>query len=162
MGPAQAGVLGGNLVGKTKDYMYLVLVGAIGTVSMVLSLITLYSINKARNGSIIVVQKLLGQPTFNAFLLIMCTALIAGAIGVFLTMALARVFSRLITKINYAALCVSIMLFVAALVFYFTGFIGIFILCISTSIGIIPNVVNVGRNHAMGVLLLPVILYFLL
>lgn len=162
MGPAQAAILGGSLVGKTKDYMYLVLVGAIGTVSMLLSLITLYTINKARNGSIIVVQKLLGQVNFDLFLLIMCIALVAGSIGVILTMFFARIFTNLITKVNYAFLCISIIVFVSSLVFYFTGFLGILILTTSTAIGIIPGIVNIGRNHGMGCLLIPVILYFLL
>jgi len=162
MGPAQAAILGGSLTGKTKDYMYLVLVGAIGTVSMVLSLITLYTINKARNGSIIVVQKLLGAINLNMFILLMIISLIAGAIGVFLTMMFVRIFTRIITKLNYVLLCIFIIMFVSSLVFYFTGWIGILVLATSTAIGIIPGIVNVGRNHAMGALLLPVIMYFIL
>lgn len=162
MGPAQAAILGSTLVGKTKEYMYIVLIGAIGTVSMVFSLITLYTIDKARNGSILVVQKLIGQIDFSMFLLIMTIALIAGAIGVFLTMFFARIFSKVISKVNYAILCISIIAFVTGLVFYFTGFLGLFVLCLASAIGIIPGLVNVGRNHAMGCLLLPVILYFVL
>ncbi len=162
MGPAQAAILGSGLIGKTKEYMYIVLIGAIGTVSMMLSLITLYTINKARNGSIIVVQKLLGQIDFNMFLLIMTISLIAGSIGVFLTMFFTRIFSKIITKVNYSGLCILIIMFVSALVFYFTGWIGILVMMTSTAIGIIPGIVNVGRNHGMGALLLPVILYFLL
>lgn len=162
MGPAQAAILGSTLVGKTREYMYIVLIGAIGTVSMVFSLITLYTIDKARNGSILVVQKLIGQIDFSMFLLIMTIALIAGAIGVFLTMFFARIFSKVISKVNYAILCISIIIFVSALVFYFTGFLGLFVLCLASAIGIIPGLVNVGRNHAMGCLLLPVILYFVL
>ncbi len=162
MGPAQAAILGSGLVGKTREYMYIVLIGAIGTVSMMLSLITLYTIDKARNGSIIVVQKLLGQIDFGIFSFIMAISLIAGAIGVFLTMFFTRIFSRVITKVNYSGLCVLIIIFVSALVFYFTGLIGMLILMTSTAIGIVPGIVNVGRNHGMGALLLPVILYFLL
>lgn len=162
MGPAQAAILGGNMVGKIKEHMYLVLVGAIGTVSMALSLITLYTINKARNGSIIVVQKLLGGIDLNMFLLLICIALIAGAIGVFLTMGFARIFSRFIMKVNYTFLVSFIIIFISILAFYFTGPVGMLVLATSTAIGIVPGVVNVGRNHGMGCLLLPVILYFLL
>ncbi|HIH39770.1 TPA: hypothetical protein HA219_03555 [Candidatus Woesearchaeota archaeon] len=162
MGPAQAAILGSGLVGKTREYMYIVLIGAIGTVSMMLSLITLYTIDKARNGSIVVVQKLLGQINLSMFSLIMAVSLIAGAIGVFLTMFFTRIFSKIITKVNYSGLCILIILFVASLVFYFTGWIGILVMMTSTAIGIVPGIVNVGRNHGMGALLLPVILYFLL
>ena len=162
MGPAQAAILGNGLVGKIKDHMYLVLVGAIGTVSMALSLITLYTINKARNGSIIVVQKILGQIDLNIFLLIMAVSLIAGAIGVFLTMFFARIFTKLITKVNYSFLCFSIILLVSFLVLYMTGFLGILVLMTATAIGIMPGIVGIGRNHAMGALLLPIILYLIL
>lgn len=162
LGPAQAAILGGSLVGKIKDYMYIVLVGAIGTVSMLLSMITLYTINKARNGSIIVVQKMLGVVDFKLFLILMFVSLIAGCLGVFLTMMFARVFSKIITKINYALLCSLIIAFVTCLVFTFSSWLGLLVLVTSTAIGLIPGPLQIGRNHAMGCLLLPVILYFLL
>src|SRR3989338_2936350 len=57
LGPAQAAVISGQFFKRTDTYSYLVLVGGINTVSMVLSLITLFTIDKARNGSIIVVQR---------------------------------------------------------------------------------------------------------
>jgi putative membrane protein len=51
---------------------------------------------------------------------------------------------------------------VTVLVLIFSGFLGLFVLIVSTSIGLIPNLAGVGKNNAMGCLLLPVILYFLL
>ena len=59
-------------------------------------------------------------------------------------------------------LSIIIIAFITVLVFYFSSFTGFFILLIATMIGIIPNVTNVKRNHLMGSLLLPVILFFLL
>ena len=59
LGPAQAAVLAGQIVGRIDSFCYLILVGGINTVSMILSLITLFSIQKARNGSRIVVQQLI-------------------------------------------------------------------------------------------------------
>ncbi|MBI2136275.1 hypothetical protein HYU06_04330, partial [Candidatus Woesearchaeota archaeon] len=44
----------------------------------------------------------------------------------------------------------------------FSGWKGLLIMIISAALGIIPVSVNVGRNHAMGCLLLPVTLFFLL
>lgn len=162
MGPAQAAILGGSLVGKIKDYLYIVLVGAIGTVSMMLSLITLFTINKARNGSIVVVQELLQTVDWQMFLLLMFVALLAGCVGVFLTMFFARIFSSIITKVNYAGFCILIIAFVSCLVFYFTSWIGIIVLFTSTALGMLPEYLGVGKNHAMGCLLLPVIFYFML
>ncbi|MBI2545767.1 tripartite tricarboxylate transporter permease [Candidatus Woesearchaeota archaeon] len=161
LGPAQAAILGSQLVGKITDYLYLVLVGGINTVSMVLALITMYTIEKARNGSIIVVQQLIGKVDVNVLIVFLAVALVAGGIATYLTLEVSKVFSRIMNYINYRVLSLSIIAFILSLVLYFSGFIGFFILLVSTAIGLIPGYVNIGRNHAMGVLLLPVIVYFL-
>jgi putative membrane protein len=77
-------------------------------------------------------------------------------------MRFARLFTKLIAKVNYRYLSIGIICLIVSLVFYFTSFLGLFILSISTSIGLIAPLRKVGRNNAMGCLLLPVILYFLL
>ncbi len=48
------------------------------------------------------------------------------------------------------------------MVIYFSGIIGLLILVTSTAIGIIPALIGVKRSNAMGCLLLPVILFFVL
>jgi len=162
MGPAQAAILGSQLTGNIGNYGFIILVGAIGTVSMLMSLITLVSIEKARNGAIVVLQQILGGFGVKELTAMIAVALIAAAIATFISLKIAKVFSKLITKVNYNLLCISIITFVSLLVLYFTGLIGILILSTATAIGLIPGIWNVGRNHAMGCLLLPVILYFIL
>ena len=54
------------------------------------------------------------------------------------------------------------LLLIVVLSFVLTGVTGFFILLISTSIGMLPALKGVGRNHAMGCLILPVILFFML
>src|SRR3989338_3603903 len=53
LGPAQAAVISGQFFKRTDTNSYLILVGGINTVSMILSLITLFPIKKAKNGSIV-------------------------------------------------------------------------------------------------------------
>ncbi len=162
LGPAQAAILGSQLVGKINDYIYLILVGGINTVSMILALITMFTIEKARNGSIIVVQQLIGEIDINILIVFLSIALIAGGIATLLTLEVSKIFSKVMNYINYRILSLSIITFIATLVFYFSGFIGFFILIISTAIGLLPAYTGIARHHAMGVLLLPVILYFLI
>ena len=162
MGPAQAAILGSQITGKLGVYGFIILVGGIGTVSMLMSLVTLFSINKARNGAIIVVQEIVGKFGVNELIAMMAVSLIAAAIATLLSLYFAKVFSKLINKVNYKVLCISIIIFVTLLVFFFTSWIGLLVLATATAIGLIPNVLNIGRNHAMGCLLLPVILYFIL
>ena len=129
---------------------------------MLLSLITLYTINKARNGSIVVVQNIMQTITFDSFILLMIVALLAGCFGVFLAMLFARIFGVLVSKVNYAGLCILVIAFVAGLVIYSTGLLGFLVLITAAAIGMLPELFDIPKSHAMGCLLLPVILYFLL
>jgi len=129
---------------------------------MILSLITLFSIEKARNGSIIVVQQLLQNIDVNMLVLFLCVALIAGGIATFLTLYISKVFSSIMNKLNYSMVSILIIIFVAAMVLYFSGFVGFLILIIATSIGLIPNIVDVSRSNSMACLLIPIILVNLL
>lgn len=158
LGPAQAAVLGTQIVGKIDVFSYLILVGGINTVSMILSLITLFTIEKARNGSIIVVQQLLQNIDANLLILFFAIALLAGGIATFLTLYVSRIFSSIMNKLNYSILSIAIISFVAMMVLYFSGFIGFLILIAATAIGIVPNIVDVSRSNSMACLLVPIIL----
>ncbi len=162
LGPAQAAVVSGQIVGEIDIFSYLVMIGGINTVSMTLSLITLFTIEKARNGSIIVVQQLLQRIDLNLLILFLCVALIAGGIATFLTLYVSKIFSSIMNKLNYSLLSILIIAFIALMVFYFSGFIGLLILAIATAIGLIPNIVEVSRSNSMACLLVPIILLNLL
>ena len=158
LGPAQAAVVAGQISGKLDAFCYLILVGGINTVSMILSLVTLFTIEKARNGSIIVVQQLLQSIDINILILFLAVALIAGSIATFLTLYVSKVFSTIMNKVNYRLLSIFIILFVASLVIYFSGLIGLLILFVATCIGLIPNIAEVSRSNSMACLLMPIIL----
>ena len=162
MGPAQAAVIGSNIFGSLGTYSFLILVGSIGTVDMVISLVTFYTLDRARNGAIFAIRELLTSIDFSTLILFIATALLAGGIATFLALYLTRIFAKLIEKVNYSILCISVILLVAALVFYFSSWLGLLILITSTSIGLIPNIIDVKRSHSMGCLILPVILFFIL
>ena len=162
LGPAQAAVVANQIVGKIETYSYLILIGGINTVSMLLSLITLFTIEKARNGSIIVVQQLLQRISLDILILFFAVALIAGGIATFLTLYVSKIFSTLMNKINYQLLNVGIIFLIIALSVYFSGAIGLFVLAVSTAIGLIPNIVDVSRSNSMACLLIPIILVNLL
>ncbi|MBS3100607.1 tripartite tricarboxylate transporter permease [Candidatus Woesearchaeota archaeon] len=158
LGPAQAAVIAGQVVGKIEVFAYLVLVGGINTVSMILSLITLFTISKARNGSIIVVQQLLQNINLNVLVLFMSVALIAGGIATFFTLYTSKVFSSIMNKLNYSMLSIFIIAFIGLMVLYFSGLVGLLILVVATFIGLIPNIVDVSRSNSMACLLIPIIL----
>jgi putative membrane protein len=162
LGPAQAAILAGQFYKTMTAPIYLVVVGGINTVGMVMSFITLLTIEKARNGSIVVVSQLLGEFTTELFVMSIGIALVSGGVAALITLWLAKECSTLLNKVNYSAISVGIIMFISCLVLLLEGWIGILVLITATAIGMLPVLLNVGRNHAMGVLLLPVMLYFLL
>lgn len=159
LGPAQAAVVAEQFVGKIDVFSYLILVGGINTVSMVLSLITLFTISKARNGSIIVVQQLLRNIDISTLILFLAVALIAGGVSTFLTLYTSKIFTTIINRLNYSILSIFIIAFIAGVVLYFSGLIGFLILVIAIFIGLVPNIVEVSRSNSMACLLIPIILF---
>jgi putative membrane protein len=159
LGPAQAAVIGSQFVSLTEKG-FLVLVGGLSTVNMVLSIITFYTLQKARNGAIVTVSEIL-QPTIQEIWIILSAVLIIGGIACMLAIKLTKIFSEIITKINYKNLNIGIILFVSLLVFIISKEIGVLILIVSTALGIIPNIKKVSRSQLMGCLLIPVIIYFI-
>ena len=140
----------------------MILIGGINTVNFILSFVSLYVLNKARNGAIVTVSKILEEFTINTFVLFIGTALIAGSIATLLALIISRVFSKYIVKVKYSVVCLSVIIFIILLVFIFSSWLGLLILFVSTMLGLIPPLVGCGRNHMMGCLILPVILFFLL
>ncbi len=162
LGPAQSAIIASQLTGKLGVYSYIILIGGIGTASMMMSLLTLFSIEKARNGSIVVVQQLLQNVSANDFYMFIAAAFIAGGIAVFLSLYLAKIFSGFIAKVNYQMLCMAIILLIVVLSFVFGGWLGFVVLVVSTSLGVMAPLLKTERSQLMGCLLLPVILYFIL
>ena len=162
LGPAQGAVLASQITRNIGDYGFMILVGGINTVNFVFSLVTLYTIEKARNGAVIVVSKLLTDYSLTILLVFVCAALIAGAAATFLTLKLSKVFAKLVSKVKYGLVVCCVISLIVGLVFYFSGLLGILVLIVSTAIGIIPGLTGTARNHQMGCLILPVILFFVL
>jgi putative membrane protein len=162
LGPAQAAILGSQIMGKLSTYSFLILIGSINTVNMLVSLVSLYTINKARNGAVLAIRELLTTIDLNLLLIFLGTAFVAGGIATFLALFLAKIFIKVIERVNYSMLAISVIVLITLMVFYFSSWLGLLILIVATAIGIIPNVVNVKRSHSMGCLMLPVILFFIL
>lgn len=161
-GSSQAAIVATNIVGDIGDEGFITLVGGINTANMLISIGAAYMIHKARSGAIVTVNYLLGEMTLNQTILFVGVALVAGGVAALITMKLSKVFARYIVKVNYNRLILGILIFVSLMTFYFDGFIGAMILLTSTAIGLIASHWEIGKNHLMGCLIVPVILYFVL
>jgi putative membrane protein len=68
---------------------------------------------------------------------------------------------KILTKIEYKQICKGILIFLCITIILQTGLYGLLLFVIATAIGMLAPFMKVRRAHAMGVILLPVILYFL-
>ncbi len=161
-GSSQAAIVATNVVGDIGDEGFLSLVGGINTANMLISIATAYALNKSRNGAIVIVNKLLEQIGFPEMMLFIGVALVVGGLASILTLQLSKVFATWIVRVNYQKLIVGIIIFIALLAFYFDGVLGMTILLTATAIGLVVSSWGVGKNHLMGCLIVPVILFFVL
>jgi len=65
-----------------------------------------------------------------------------------------------LSRINYSKLCTGVLAGLALMVIMFTGWFGLAIFLISTTVGMIASFAKIRKTHAMGVILLPVMMYF--
>ncbi len=162
LGASTAAVISMQMTKKLGQDGFMILMGSINTFNFILSIVTLYVLDKARNGSIIVIQKLVDIVAINHIIIFLSAVIIAGSLSVFLALGLSRIFSKIMSVVNYRKMVLFVIFLITGLVLVLTGPLGLLILIISTAIGIIPPTVNISRTHSMGCLLLPVILYFVL
>ncbi len=163
LGPAQAAIIGSEFYKKITNEYFLVLVGGLNTINMILSFIALYLLDKARNGAVVIISKIMENVGPMELLIFFASSMAAGGIAVFITIRITKIFSKILEKVNYRKLLVSIIFLIFVMVFILSSnFIGLLILTTATFLGIVPVKLGIGRNHLMGCLLFPVILYFLL
>ncbi|HLC70671.1 MAG TPA: tripartite tricarboxylate transporter permease [Candidatus Nanoarchaeia archaeon] len=161
-GSSQAAIIATNVVGDIGDEGFLTLVGGINTANMLISIAAAYILDKSRNGAILVVNKLLDGMSLETMLIFLAVSLVAAGAAALLTINISKIFARVIVKVKYSYIILSIIIFITLLTIYFDGFLGLIILGTATALGLISSVWGVGKNHLMGCLLIPVILYFVL
>lgn len=162
MGPSQIAILGAKLFKGLGDKGYIILVGGLNTVNMTLSIAMLYAANKARNGAIVAASQLIPYLSLRLLLILISSCLIAAGISTILVITLSRRISKVICKVNYKKVSITLILFILILVTMLSGGIGLIVLATSTALGVTCNYLEVGKNHMMGCLLIPVILFFLM
>lgn len=162
LGSGQAAVIGSEVTGDLDRKEFLILLGSINTIVMGLSFVTLYTIQKSRTGSAVAISKLLETFSLSSLYIILAAVFISGILAFFLTIFLAKLFSKNISKISYNKLSLGILIFLSLIILIFSGFLGFLVFIVSTFVGLTCIYVGVRRTHLMGCLLLPTILFYLL
>jgi len=149
---------------EPKPSFVILTLSAINTANSFFVLSALFLILRPRSGAAIVVNELIDAVEWNGIIpppdlvLLLISVLIASCAGFFLTTFLGGRFANLIPRIPYDKLVIGIIGLIVVMVFAFTGLLGLLMLSVSTAVGMIAPNIGIRRSHAMGVLLLPVIL----
>lgn len=161
IGAAHAAIIAKTFFPRIDSLTYIVVIGGINTVNFIFSLATFFTLQKARNGAVIAVQQLISTISWDFLLVVISSILVIGGCSALLTLFLAKLASNLINKVNYPLLCICVIALIFVLTVFLSGFIGLLILLISTALGIFTHLLSVKKSHAMGCLLLPVIIYLI-
>ena len=139
---------------------FLVSIAGVNTANALFSLVALYVIQKPRSGAAAAIQQLM---TLDQSILaqMMIVVRIVATASYFATIGTARGAARVISRLNYRMLCLAVLAFLVAMTFAFTGIFGLFIFFLSTVVGLIAPVAGIHKTHAMGVLMVPLIIYYI-
>ncbi|MBI3050929.1 tripartite tricarboxylate transporter permease [Candidatus Woesearchaeota archaeon] len=161
LGPAQSASVTSSLSGSRENKGYVVLVGAVASVSMFMSLVTMYTIAKARNGSVAMAQDALGIIGIGQFSLLLAAAFLSAGLSVVVAVYAARLSCRVMAGLNYRLLLGIVASFILLLVFLFSGLSGLVVMLTGASIGITCIVKGLNRSLLMGCLMAPVMAIYL-
>jgi putative membrane protein len=142
---------------------FLVSVNGVNTANGIFGVVALFVIGKTRSGAMVAVNAILDIKEFSLSLITLFLLIIVAVaiVSYFLTILIGSNISVFLPKVNYSKLCLGILIFLAISVLLLTGLFGFTIFIISIPIGLLPAFMHVRRSHAMGVIMLPLILNLL-
>lgn len=142
---------------------FIVSVSGVNTANAVFGLFVFFFIGRARNGAIVAISSFLEPSAIDIpiILILLCVVILASIFSYYSTIKIGNTIHLFMEKIDYRKLSISVLAGLVIMVAVFTGVFGIIIFLMATSIGLLPSFMNVRKSNAMGVILLPVILYFL-
>jgi putative membrane protein len=147
-----------------KEDQVIMTLSSINTANSFFVMVALFLILRPRSGAAIVINELVTVSAWDGALmpqslaLLLLSGVVAAALAFLLTIFIGKRCAGFFHRLPYRKLVIGIIVFITAMVFVFTGFLGLLVLVASTLVGLIAPTLGIRRSHAMGVLLLPVII----
>ncbi len=139
---------------------FLTSLGAITTSNVIFSFLSLYFINKIRSGVAASISFLDINAKIASTIIIL--SLMSIPVGVVMTLASSKIIIRYIQKINYRLVNILVGLFIILTTILISGMIGLLLLIVSTSLGLMAITKGVKQSNLLGVIIIPTIVYFTL
>jgi putative membrane protein len=156
-----------NARGESDKKQTIITLSAVNTACAFSVVVVMFIILRSRSGATLAAMELISVsewttiliPTNLSYLLI--SLLLGGTLSYFLTLKVGRLFAKRFANVPYTLIIKLTITMIVILVFLFTGIFGIIILVVATFLGLLPVEWGIRRSHCMGILLIPIILYFL-
>lgn len=137
---------------------YLLVIGALGTSDVVVSLVTFFALGKTRNGAVVMMDRLVDVVTFDLFIALLASSLLALGFACFVAWWLAGKFVLVVKWFDARVISGVILSGLVVLCFVLSGWQGFVVFVCGTSLGIVVQKAGVAKSHMMGCLLVPTLM----
>ena len=148
-----------------QDLEVIAILSAVNTAVTVMVLGFLYIIGRSRSGATLALKMMYPIDTWSSaeptadFVRLIAITVAAGLMAMPIMRVVGKGMLRLHAAIPLQQMVMGVIIFVSALVWFTTGFIGIGVLIIGTILGLIPPRVGIRRSHGMGIIIVPIMIY---
>jgi putative membrane protein len=152
------GLLAGHATAQRDERVFMMSQGASKVVYYIGALMLFFvpNLHLTRGGGALIVKGLYTPRTWGDYYLALGSIALSGAVSFLLMSPLTKGTLKLMEKIDYRHISVFSLGVIIALVFTITGWAGLFIMTVSSGIGLIPVLFGSRRLNCLGVLLLPI------
>ncbi|MBT60609.1 MAG: hypothetical protein CMA63_03525 [Euryarchaeota archaeon] len=147
-----------------QDLEIISILSAVNTAVTVCVLGFLYIIGRSRSGATLALKAMYPVDTWSSleptadFIRLLAITLAAGLMAMPIMRYVGKGMLRLHAAIPLQQMVMAVIIFVGSLVFVSTGFVGLAVLIVGTMIGLLPPRLGIRRSHAMGVILVPIMI----
>jgi putative membrane protein len=151
-------LLAGHATAQQDERIFIISQGASKVVYYVGGLLLFFvpGLHMTRGGMAWMLSTQVSSFTPDIYFLATSATLLAGVTAFFLSLGLARIVGKGVTRINYHVISWITLFILLLVVGGLNGATGIFICAVATGIGLIPVLWGARRMNAMGILLLPI------
>lgn len=146
---------------KKDEKTYALACSSFTIATALISFITVYTLNRARNGVAVASISFLSNINIINLIIIASSVLVSSAIASMLLIKLSKWLLKNISLIPYKKLSISVLVLVITLIILIAGFWGIIIALLASCLGMICSKLELNRNYLMASLIIPTIFYFI-
>ena len=146
---------------RTRTMEFIVSVSGTNTSNAIFGLIALFVIGYPRSGAMVAVRELIGMKLdMHLVLLFLIIVVLVSIASYIATIVIGDFVPSVLVHVNYQKLCMAILAGLVLMVLTFNGVFGLAVFMTALPIGMLPYYAGIRKSHAMGVLLLPVMMYY--